>query len=312
MMAGFDLHGVCARCHDKKKGKDPCVEKPGSDCQHCKALTPEQLAQLSTPSYKLKKEKRNKSDTTPSKNTSSTTCKVTLSPTLVDPARVSVIRAVDGQDTGLSAQPAEKKKKVEDKKKLVKSKPSASTSRLAAVSSDKRFDKLDQKWSDQFNQLEALLLARTLDQPQQEPIFGMVKVVPAHSPPASVIRSEPFIRPTDQPASQASDRPSGSTDRPSGSTDRLPPPTHRPLGLSLTDLNHQTDQQLLIDLLPAYPVPFNRPERTRLVNRTQTVLYLTDPLLIFLLRRVNCRMNWMLQSQIRIIPLQKNNLTGKR
>ena len=32
----------------------------------------------------------------------------TLSSTLVDPARVSVVRAVDGQDTGLSAQPAEK------------------------------------------------------------------------------------------------------------------------------------------------------------------------------------------------------------
>ena len=32
----------------------------------------------------------------------------TLSPTLVDPACVSVIRAVDGQDTGLSAQLAEK------------------------------------------------------------------------------------------------------------------------------------------------------------------------------------------------------------
>ena len=29
MMAGFDLHSVCARCRDKKKGKDPCVEKPG-------------------------------------------------------------------------------------------------------------------------------------------------------------------------------------------------------------------------------------------------------------------------------------------
>ena len=84
MMAGFDLHGVCARCRDKKKGKDPCVEKLGSDCQHCKALTPEQLTQLSTRSYKLKKEKRDKSDTTPSKNASTT--KVTLSPTLVDPA----------------------------------------------------------------------------------------------------------------------------------------------------------------------------------------------------------------------------------
>ena len=34
---------------------------------------------------------------------------ITLSPTLVDLAFVSVIRAVDGQETGLSVQPAEKK-----------------------------------------------------------------------------------------------------------------------------------------------------------------------------------------------------------
>ena len=47
MMAGFDLHGVCACCRDKKKGKDPCVEKPGVDCHICKSLTPEQLSQLS-------------------------------------------------------------------------------------------------------------------------------------------------------------------------------------------------------------------------------------------------------------------------
>ena len=174
MMAGFDLHSVCARCHDKKKGKEPCVGKPDSECQHCKVLTPEQLAQLSTPSYKLKKEKRDKSDTTPSKNPSSS---VTLSPTLVDPARVSVIRAVDGQDTGLSSKPAEKKKRVEEKKKSVKSKSSSSTSRPAAVSTDQRFEELDQKWSDRFNQLEALLLAKTLDQPQQEPTFSTVKLV---------------------------------------------------------------------------------------------------------------------------------------
>ena len=32
---------------------------------------------------------------------------ITLSPSLVDPTLVSVVRAVDGQDTGLSAQPAE-------------------------------------------------------------------------------------------------------------------------------------------------------------------------------------------------------------
>ena len=160
MMAGFDLHSVSARCHDKKKGKDPCVEKPDSECEYCKVLTPEQLAQLSTPSYKLK-EKRDKSDTTPSKDPSSS---VTLSPTLVDPAHVSVIRAVDGQDTGLSAQPAEKKKKVEEKKKSAKSKSASSTSRPAAVSTDQRFEELDQKWSDWFKWLEALLLAKTLNQ----------------------------------------------------------------------------------------------------------------------------------------------------
>ena len=193
-----------------------------SECQHCKILTPEQLAQLSTPSYKLKKEKQDKSDTTPSKDLSSS---VTLSPTPVDPARVSVIRAVDGQDTGLSAQPAEKKKKVEEKKKSVKSKCSSSTSQPAAMSTNQRFEELDQKWSDWFNRLEALLLAKTLDQPQPEPTFNAVKVAPAHPPPSNVIRSEPFIKPTNQSSNQPTDRPSVAA-----STDplALKPQTDRP------------------------------------------------------------------------------------
>ena len=67
MMAGFDLHGVCARCRDKKKGTDPCVEKPGADCHICKSLTPEQLSQFSTPMYKNKKEKRDLKSSTPAK-----------------------------------------------------------------------------------------------------------------------------------------------------------------------------------------------------------------------------------------------------
>ena len=66
MMAGFDPHSVCARCRDKKKGTDPCVEKPEADCALCNALTPEQLTQLSTPSYKLKKEKKEAKSSTPS------------------------------------------------------------------------------------------------------------------------------------------------------------------------------------------------------------------------------------------------------
>ena len=79
MMAGYDSHTVCARFCDKKKGKDPCVEKEGADCLHCNALTPEHL---STPSYQLKKEKRESKSSTPAKKSSTDS---TLSPTLVDP-----------------------------------------------------------------------------------------------------------------------------------------------------------------------------------------------------------------------------------
>ena len=76
---------MCAHCRDNKNGQDPCVEKPGADCAICKALTPEQLSQLSTPSYKNKKEKRELKSSARAKNPTSDS---TLSPTLVDPALV--------------------------------------------------------------------------------------------------------------------------------------------------------------------------------------------------------------------------------
>ena len=130
MMAGFDLHSVCARCH-KKKGQDPCVEKPGSDFHHCNALTPEQLSQLSTPTYKMK-EQCELNSSTPAKNPPSSD--TTLSPTLVDPALVSVVGVVDGQSTsgspGLSEQPAEKRKK---KRRLPVPSQSIRTSRLSLL-----------------------------------------------------------------------------------------------------------------------------------------------------------------------------------
>ena len=113
----------------------------------------------------------------------------------MDPALVSVVGVVDGQGTsgasGLSG-PDEKKKKVEkkpDKKsstsstKSVKSdkpvksasnRPSSSTTdqgKSTTPSTDSRFSDLDRKWSDRFNRLEALLMARTLDRPQN-PVFG--------------------------------------------------------------------------------------------------------------------------------------------
>ena len=132
MMAGFDLHSVCACCRDKRKGQDPCVEKPGSDCHHCNALAPEQLSQLSMPTYKMKKEKRELKSSTPAKNPPSSD--TALSPTLVDPALVLVVGVVDGQSTsgspGLSEQPAEKRKK---KRRLPVPSRSNRTSRLSLL-----------------------------------------------------------------------------------------------------------------------------------------------------------------------------------
>ena len=57
---------------------------------------------------------------------------------------------------------------------------------------------MEQKWSDRFNRLEALLLAKSLD---REPTFSTVKVTPTHAPPATAIRAEPFLKPSDQPSS---------------------------------------------------------------------------------------------------------------
>ena len=87
-MASFDGHLCCARCWDKGKGKDTCVEdKESTNCLHCNALTREQKAQLATPSYKLKKEKREakKLEMETSKDSES----------LVDPSSISVLGVVD-------------------------------------------------------------------------------------------------------------------------------------------------------------------------------------------------------------------------
>ena len=185
--------------------EDPCVEKPGTDCHICNTFTAEQLAQLSTPTYKNKKEKRDQKSSTPAKNPSD----VALSPTLVDPSLVMVMGVVDGQSASgpsdLSEKPAEKKKKKEDKKvsssKPVKpDKPVKSSHRPSAESTDQKLEVMEQKWSNRFNRLEALLLAKTLD---REPTFSTVKVAPTHAPPATAISSEPFIRPSGQSSSSS-------------------------------------------------------------------------------------------------------------
>ena len=86
IMASFDSHGFCARCRDKGKGSDPCTSH--IDCNACNSLTEEQC--LSTPSYRIKKEKlelKKSADNTPQKDSEISS--------LIHPS--SVVGAVDGQ-----------------------------------------------------------------------------------------------------------------------------------------------------------------------------------------------------------------------
>ena len=56
-------------------------------------------------------------------------------------------------------------------------KPSKSSdSKSTRSAADAWIDELNQKWSDRFNRLEVLLLARTIDRLEPEPIFHQVKV----------------------------------------------------------------------------------------------------------------------------------------
>ena len=186
----------------QKKGKrsDPCISH--NDCSACNSLTEEQRLQLSTPSYRLKKEKRElkQSTDTPKKDSDSSS--------LIHPSSVTLVGAVDGQ--GMEQSPGsssgtKKKSNPSDKPKGHSAKHSKSGSEKPVKSptpnphrssTDARIEELDQKWSDRFNRLEALLLAKTLDKPELTALC-YCKVTPTTSPPVGITRSsEPFIRPS--------------------------------------------------------------------------------------------------------------------
>ena len=73
-MASFDKHSRCARCRDKGRGDNPCVKQLA--CEFCD-LTPEQVLQFATPTYKIRKEKQKSKDV------------------LVDPSTVTVVSHVE-------------------------------------------------------------------------------------------------------------------------------------------------------------------------------------------------------------------------
>ena len=83
VMASFDGHLKCARCRDKGLEKTTAFSRKTSIC---KGFTPEQIQQLSTPTYRERKNKDKKL--------------VSSSPaaTLMDPSHVSVLGKVEGEE----------------------------------------------------------------------------------------------------------------------------------------------------------------------------------------------------------------------
>ena len=179
-MASFDGHSFCARCCDKGKGEEPCIaNKETADCKFCNSLTPEQRMQLATPSYKIKKEKREakRADSNPAYDSS-----------LVDPATVSVIGAVGTSSSAQASSAPPEKKFMKDKI------PAKVKKSVESTSTDSKISQLDEKWSERFNKLEALLLARSF-----QPTFSSeVRLSPTHSPPSGITKG-PFFQPTNWP-----------------------------------------------------------------------------------------------------------------
>ena len=159
-MAGFDSHSKCARCRNKGVGDDPCVLKKEYDV--CKGFTPEQIQQLSTPTYRDRKEK---------KATASSSA-----PILVD--KVEKVKILQPQSTPTTAKKT---------KRSVSPKPSASKKKSSSgrPSADD-LKQLDDKWAERFSRLEAMLLAKTFT----------VLVEPVVKPAADVTTSQkPFFDP---------------------------------------------------------------------------------------------------------------------
>ena len=162
-MAGFDAHSRCARCRDKGLGDDPWVLK--KECVICKGFTPEQTLQLATRTYRDRKEKQTTSNST----TSST-------PTLVDPAHVSVLGKVE-KVKAVQSTPTKKTKRSESPK------PSASKKRsLSSRPSTEDLKQLDDKWAERFSRLEAMLLAKTFTVPVEPVVKPASDVTPTQKP----------------------------------------------------------------------------------------------------------------------------------
>ena len=144
----------------------------GKNVKSAKLITPAQLKQLSTPTYQSRKERELKK--------SSSDSPASATPTLVDPADVSVLERVHKESDGSS--PSSKKKRADP------SPTPKTSSKKKSRSSKSRSDDikdLNEKWSERFARLEAMLVSKTFTVP----------VNPVQNPPSVVTSDQSFFDP---------------------------------------------------------------------------------------------------------------------
>ena len=83
VMATFDMHDKCTRCREKQIGSDVCVQD--QPCTICDSFTDAQKGNLSTPTYRIRKEKKTGA--------------------LVSPSDVTVIAYIDDREPAFQSPP---------------------------------------------------------------------------------------------------------------------------------------------------------------------------------------------------------------
>ena len=175
IMAAFDLHERCARCREKKLGEDPCVkDKP---CSLCDKFSDTQKETLSTPSYRIRKERK--------------------AGLLVSPKEVTVISPVedlssanaptDNSSAHPSAQPVPDSQPSAQLSTQAPAASSASTSDASYVTSD-QLVALSDKMSEQFARFEALLSRGNIFTAPSMPVNPF--------PAQKVLSDTPFLDPS--------------------------------------------------------------------------------------------------------------------
>ena len=133
VMALFDLHEKCARCREKLIGEDNCVkDKP---CKICDGFTPAQKEMLSTPIYKIRRDKK--------------------AGLLVSPKEVTVLQPVESMDSEPTFQ-SPSGQQAQSSVNPPATPPSSSQQPASFVTSD-QLAAIADKWSEQFARMEALL-----------------------------------------------------------------------------------------------------------------------------------------------------------